>query len=185
MIKKTKDIFLSSVIGVKPIKKTNKLINKIPKTNKKIFIKKNEETEPTKFKPITENKIVGKNIENNYFVVKNKINKKLKKGKIPIDKKFDFHGYSLVDAENLFISSIIDCYQKNLRCLLFVTGKGVTKRTYSDYSETKLYYGKIRNSFLDWTKKNELNKFILNFDKVDIEHGSDGAFYVYLRKQKN
>ena len=41
-----------------------------------------------------------------------KTNKKLKSGKIPIDKKIDFHGKTLLEAEDVFKNSIIDNYKK-------------------------------------------------------------------------
>ena len=49
----------------------------------------------------------------------------------------------------------------------------------------KLFYGKIREAFLEWVKKPELAKYILTTEKADFKHGGDGAFYVYLRKNKN
>ena len=49
----------------------------------------------------------------------------------------------------------------------------------------KLYHGIIRASFFDWVKSTKFSKYILSFEQASIEHGSDGAFYVYLRKNKN
>ena len=34
-------------------------------------------------------------------------------------------------------------------------------------------------------KKPELAKYILTTEKASFAHGGDGAFYVYLRKNKN
>ena len=31
----------------------------------------------------------------------------------------------------------------------------------------------------------KFSKYILSFEQASIEHGGDGAFYVYLRKNKN
>ena len=116
---------------------------------------------------------------------KNKINKKLKKGKVPINKKIDFHGMSVLDAKELFIGTIQECYTKNLRCLLFVTGKGIFKKKNQEQTGTKLYYGKIRESFFEWIKTTEVSNYILNVEQAGIEYGADGAFFVYLRKLKN
>ena len=55
------------------------------------------------------------------------MNKRLKKGKIPINKKIDFHGLRLEQAKKIFFEIIHECYYSNKRCLLFVTGKGVRK----------------------------------------------------------
>ena len=73
--------------------------------------------------------------------------------------------------------------------MLFITGKGINKKHYSNnhHSEhnPKLFYGKIRNAFLDWVKKTEFAKFILTVERAGIESGGDGAFFVYLRKKPN
>ena len=68
---------------------------------------------------------------------------------------------------------------------MFVTGKGSIKKE-NDYShETKLYYGKIRNNFINWATHETIQSKILNIQQADIKNGGDGAFFVYLRKNKN
>ena len=181
MKKKQNDIFVNLIKGVTPIKKNNKLERDIPAISKNTSIQKR-----------TKNKLSFSELKkqstprsiSNFEIEINKINKKLKKGKIPIDKKIDFHGLSLFDAESLFTHTINICYKKNLRCILFITGKGVLKKTANDWGGSKLYYGKIRSNFLIWTKKKELSKFILNVEQASIKYGADGAFFVYLRRQK-
>ena len=181
MKKKKNDIFINLIGDVTPIKKNNKLERNIPVISKTIS-----------FQERTKNKLSFSEFKkkstlpniSNFEIEINKTNKKLKKGKIPIDKKIDFHGLSLFDAESLFIHTINICYKKNLRCILFITGKGILKKTTNDWDKSKLYYGKIRSNFLIWTKKKELSKFILNVEQASIKYGADGAFFVYLRRQK-
>ena len=182
MKKKDKDAFLKSIFGTSPLKKKDRIQNNIPK-NTTSFLKKNIKkdeliTNPKKTKDFK----ISKSI---FLLEKSKINKKLKKGKILIDKKIDFHGLSVLNAEDLFLETIISCYKKKLRCLLFVTGKGVFNKNRGDSEDLKLYYGKIRENFFSWTKKIEIQKYILSVEQASIEYGSDGAFFVYLRKQKN
>lgn len=175
------DAFLQSIKGVSPIKKNDKIKKPVPKHKKGTILKNIK-------KPILHNieiKINTPNTDSNLSKIqKTKINKKLKKGKIPIDRKIDFHGLSVFDAEVLFSETIKNCYKKNLRCILFVTGKGIFKKLNKESNNTKLYYGKIRNNFIFWTKKNELQKYILSVEQAGIDHGGDGAFFIYLRKQK-
>ena len=176
--KKNEDPFLKDLIGVKPIKKKNTLNKIIPEVNTKKIIKKfeikknNENLEKTK----TTNKILS-----NLSPMEG--NKKLKKGRIKIDKKIDFHGYSAEEAKQIFLNTIFNCFNNNLRCILFVTGKGLLNK--SDEPEKKLFYGKIRNSFLEWVNINEVKIKILSVEKADLKNGCDGAFFVYLRKNKN
>lgn len=189
MKKKTTDIFLDLLTGVTPIKKNNKFKRPIPTTrqtnkpNKELKTNIYKENKPALYEANNNLHVADKD---KFKIEKNKINKKLKKGKIPVDKKIDFHGYSLFEAENIFINTIKSSYLKNLRCLLFITGKGILKKTNNTYQDgiSKLYFGKIRNNFISWTKKNELSRFILNVEQAGIEYGADGAFFVYLRKNK-
>ena len=125
MKKKDKEAFLRSITGTKPIQKKNNIKKSILedenlKTDKiktrKIIIKNLVQPKTT----ATESK---KNNKNKIEITK--INKKLKKGKIPPDKKIDFHGMSLIEAEELLDSVVLNCYNTNKRCILFVTGKGV------------------------------------------------------------
>ena len=178
---KDHDAFLVSIKGASPIKKTNKI--KKQTLQKKI---QNISKKDNKHKTNIKNPESPKQNKNLSFfeIQKTPINKKLKKGKIPIDKKIDFHGFSVLDAELLFSNSVKEFYENNLRCILFITGKGVLKKENENTNNIKLYYGKIRNSFIDWTKKKELQKYILSVEQANIEYGADGAFFVYLRKKK-
>ena len=125
MKKKTDDTFLNLIRGITPIKKNNKLEKTIPEVEKKTY--KNVASRSTSAFLIKNNL---KKIRNTkvFKIEKSEINKKLKKGRIPIDKKIDFHGQSLLEAEILFKNTITNCYKKNLRCILFITGKGILKK---------------------------------------------------------
>ena len=183
MKKKDKEAFLRSITGTKPIQKKDKIKKNILKSeslniekiNKKKIIIKN----------LIEPKIIttGTKKSNQNKIEITKINKKLKKGKIPPDQKIDFHGMSLVEAEDLLCNTVISCYNTNKRCILFITGKGVNKKEVDYRNETKLYYGKIRGAFSSWIRKPEIEKYILSVEQASLAYGADGAFFVYLRKK--
>jgi DNA-nicking Smr family endonuclease len=130
---------------------------------------------------------VKKIIKNTEFFLENiDLKKGIKKGSFHIDKKIDFHGKSLLESENQFNNIIIESYNSGQRCLLFVTGKGLFKsKNYEESDKPKLYHGIIRSSFVQWAKSQKFSKYILSFEQASIEHGGDGAFYIYLRKNKN
>ena len=112
------------------------------------------------------------------------IKKNIKNKSFTIDKKIDFHGINLLESEELFSNTIKECYNGGLRCLLFVTGKGLFKvKNNKEDSPPKLYHGVIRSAFTDWVTSNKFARQILSYEKASIEHGGDGAFYVYLRKK--
>ena len=176
------NIFLKSLVGIKLLKKNNKITKPIPKPIEsnipKIIIK---ETESDKIYENTKNVTT----QQKTVIQKSDINKKLKKNKIPINRKIDFHGCSLDEAKKFFFNTINDCFSKNFRCILFITGKGSIKKETDHSQDAKLYYGKIRNNFLNWVNHNAVQSKILNVQQANTKSGGDGAFFVYLRKNKN
>ena len=183
MRKKDKEAFLRSITGTKPILKKDNIKKSVLKAEN--LNTENIKTKKIIIKNLVEQKtITAEPKKNNINKIEiTKINKKLKKGKIPPDQKIDFHGMSLIEAEELLCSVVVNCYNTNKRCILFVTGKGVNKKETDYRDETKLYYGKIRNAFSSWIRKPEIEKYILSIEQASIEYGADGAFFVYLRKK--
>ena len=183
MRKKDKEAFLKSITGTKPIQKKNNIKKSILKNEN--LNKENIKTKKIVIKNLVEPQIITttaiKKNENKIEITK--INKKLKKGKIPPDQRIDFHGMSLIEAEELLCNTVVSCYNTNKRCILFVTGKGVNKKETDYRIETKLYYGKIRNAFNSWIRKPEIEKYILSVEQAGMEYDADGAFFVYLRKK--
>ncbi len=176
------DLFLKQMKGVVQIKKNNRIPNtKITKKNKLEKNKTKPRTSPGLEKNITSN------IKTPHFSLeKIRIKRNIKKNTIQIDKKIDFHGKSLLRAEEVFSSTVVDCFGQHKRCLLFITGKGVFKpKNHDEFIKPKLYHGVIRESFIEWVKSKKFSKYILSYEQASKEHGGDGAFYVYLRKNKN
>ena len=177
---KNNDFFLKQMKGVSPIKKKNRVEKEKPVIKNNLF-KKNV-TLSEKGLGVKNHNI---NLKNSKFNLENlNIKKNIKRKYFNIDKKIDFHGATLLESEELFSSTIFECYNSGLRCLLFVTGKGLfkTKKNTED-NNPKLYHGVIRNAFMDWVKLNKYAKQILSYESASIDHGGDGAFYVYLRKK--
>ena len=174
------DIFLKKMRGVKPFKKDKEFVSN--KNSKKNKIKKEDKKENIYIEKI---KSENKKINSDFVLSFGDLNKDLKKGKIKIDRRLDFHGFSLLDAYDKFKDEVIKNYNKNNRCLLIITGKGIHKKSDNlDKDQPKLYYGRIKNSIIDWINEEGLKKYILTFQDAGIEHGGDGAIFVYLRKKK-
>ena len=176
------ELFLKQMKGVTQIKKSDRLQN--TKTITKTKWKKNNQKLNTNNNP---ERNTTKKIQNtNLSLERVSIKKNIKKNILKIDKKIDFHGKSLLEAQEIFSSTVISCFNQHKRCLLFITGKGVFKpKNHDEPISPKLYHGVIRASFFDWVSSKKLSKYILSYEQAAIEHGSDGAFYVYLRKNKN
>ena len=175
------DVFLKQMKGVSPIKKNNKIKKEEPKTHykseKKNIVKQKKVITPTDTATIKKSE---------FFLEKIDLKKRIKNKSFHIDKKIDFHGKSLLDSQEQFGHTIIESYNNGKRCLLFVTGKGLFKsKNHEESDKPKLYHGIIRSSFIEWASSKKFSKYILSFEQASIEHGGDGAFYVYLRKNKN
>lgn len=182
MKKKDEEAFLKSIYGTLPIKKKDRVEKKLPENISKninknyLYKEKKQDDDKEDDKKIQQTKSL-------FSLEKTHINKKLKKGKIPIERRIDFHGLSVLQAESLFTNTILSCYDSGHRCILFITGKGIMRKNETRREESKLYYGKIRESFFLWIAKENLQKYILSVEQAGIDHGADGAFFVYLRKK--
>ncbi len=176
------DFFLKKMKGVKPYKK-DETVKKINNINKKVTKKnKTKEVENNSKKTVS----VNKNNKAEYNLSFGEVNKELKRGKIKIDRRVDLHGYSLLEANQKIKNEVEKNYNKNKRCLLIITGKGVHKKIGKEEdTHPKLFYGKIKNSIIDWINEDDLKKYVLTYQDAGIEHGGDGAIFVYLRKKKN
>ena len=98
-------------------------------------------------------------------------------------KFFDLHGYSL-DEANIKISEFIkDSYEKGLKKIIIVTGKGIHSQNEKDpYISKNL--GILKYSVPEYIKNsNELMSLITEIKQADKKDGGGGAFYLYLRKK--
>ena len=99
------------------------------------------------------------------------------------DKKYyDFHGFSLHDANETMHKLIKDSYKNGIRKLVIVTGKGI----HSD-NEKNPYLSKdlgiLKYSLPEYIKNHsELMELINEIKDADIEDGGSGAFYIFLKK---
>tara|TARA_A100000164_G_C21558263_1_gene608308 strand:- start:131 stop:550 length:420 start_codon:yes stop_codon:yes gene_type:complete len=103
--------------------------------------------------------------------------------KVSSIKSFDLHGYSL-DEANIKISEFIrDSYEKGLKKLIIVTGKGIHSQNEKDpYISKNL--GILKYSVPEYIKNsNELMSLILEIKEASKEDGGGGAFYLYLKKK--
>lgn len=99
--------------------------------------------------------------------------KKFTKGTFPPDSIIDLHGYRLHEAEESFFEFIDSCYNKKLRNLLVITGKGFK----GDGS-----VGAIKSSISKWINSDFLRHKILAYSTAHKKHGGEGAYYILLKK---
>ena len=104
------------------------------------------------------------------------------KKRIVKTKNFDFHGFSLDDANKTINKLIKDSFKNGVRKLVVVTGKGIhSDNEKNPYSSKDL--GILKYSIPEYIKNNsELMKLINEIKDADIEDGGSGAFYIFLKK---
>ena len=112
----------------------------------------------------------------------NKDEKLSNKKKISI-KSFDLHGYSLDEANNKINDLIKDSYEKGVKKLIIVTGKGLHSQNEKDpYISKNL--GILKYSVPEFIKNSdELMSLISQIKEAENKDGGSGAFYVYLKKK--
>ena len=96
--------------------------------------------------------------------------------------RFDFHGYSLEDANQKVKSLILDCFEKGIAEVLLITGKGIHSNTYEDAYKSK-NYSKLKFSIPDYiNSKPELINKIIEISTAEKKSGGEGALLVRIKK---
>ena len=95
---------------------------------------------------------------------------------------YDFHGYSLDDANKKVTDLIYNSYKEGVKKLIIVTGKGLHSQNEKDpYVSKEL--GILKYSLPEFIKNNDdLMRMINNIEDAKIEDGGSGAFYIFLKK---
>ena len=94
---------------------------------------------------------------------------------------FDLHGYSLDDANKKVSTLIKNSYQKGIRKLVIVTGKGLhSQNEKNPYVSKNL--GILKYSVPEFIKNDiELMKMIIKIEDAKPNDGGSGAFYIFLK----
>jgi len=110
-----------------------------------------------------------------------KNSKKNNKTENHIDLKIDLHGFSLEEAFNKIREVIENCYEKNLKNILVVTGKGlrskVKENPYLSEDLSLLKYA-VPNFI-----KDNFSEIISSIEEPDQNLGGSGAFLLILKKR--
>ena len=96
---------------------------------------------------------------------------------------FDFHGYSLDDANKKIKDLIYNSFNKKISRLIIVTGKGLHSENEKDPYVSK-DLGILKYSIPEYIKNDsELMSMINSIQDASIEDGGSGAFYINLKKK--
>ena len=134
------------------------------------------------------NKITEKDKKDweNFITNKNKVENKdnflMQNNSFKDHMEIDLHGYSLEEANVKIFKFINDCYEKNIKSINVITGKGLRSKNIKDpYSSSDL--GMLKNSVPDFIKNNpDLMSKIKYINLDEVTSKNKGNFNIYLKK---
>ena len=98
-------------------------------------------------------------------------NKKFKNKKFEPDMILDLHGHTLYSSKLVLNKFIFNCYEKNIRDILIITGKGQNNK------------GALKEEVPKWLSDKFINKIIVNFNVAPKHYGGDGALLVRIKNK--
>lgn len=105
--------------------------------------------------------------------------RKIARGKTPIDSTLDLHGLTQQQAFARLRSHVEYASNAGQRCILVITGKGGGQNAGLDARK-----GILRRNLPDWLAHQALSGLVSGIAPAGRAHGGDGAFYLRLKKQK-
>ena len=99
-------------------------------------------------------------------------------------RSIDLHGYTLDEANKTIEDFIIRAFSKNINKLIVVTGKGLHSENEKDPYVSK-DLGILKYSVPEFITNNDsLMNMINEITNAKVEDGGEGAFYIFLKKNK-
>ena len=108
------------------------------------------------------------------------IAKRFKRCEYKIEATLDLHGKTENIAYSAVFNFIKQSYMQNKRCVLIITGKGLSQDNDDIFSSK----GKLKERTPIWLNSEELRPLILGFTHPIQSLGGSGALYIMLRKKR-
>lgn len=106
---------------------------------------------------------------------------KIRRGKLRPEGRLDLHGMTLAQAHPALLRFIADSYHKHRRLVLIITGKGKDR---DEGYAMPVPRGVLRHQVPHWLHGQNLSAMVLQVIPAHLRHGGDGAYYVYLKRQR-
>ena len=95
--------------------------------------------------------------------------------------RFDLHGHTLDDANQIVRDVIFSCVKNRYKEILFITGKGLHSTSDNDAYVSK-DFSKLKYSVPDFIKSDkDLNQFVISISDADNKDGGEGAILIKLK----
>ncbi len=105
---------------------------------------------------------------------------RLVRGKLDIDGRIDLHGLTQEQAKMMLRSKLMQAHERGKRLILVITGKG--KQRTDEFN--RQIVGVLRQNVPMWLRQAPLSSIVLEVTPAQQRHGGEGAFYVYLRRNR-
>lgn len=96
--------------------------------------------------------------------------KKVRRGRVDVGMTIDLHDLTRDQAYPALISGLVRASNRNMRCVIVVTGKGARLE------------GVLRRSLPGWLATDPIRPLIASYAQAHIRHGGSGAWYVFLKR---
>ncbi|MEJ6389933.1 Smr/MutS family protein [Gymnodinialimonas ulvae] len=107
--------------------------------------------------------------------------KRMVRGKLKPQDRIDLHGMVLAEAHPALISFISSAYERNLRLVLVITGKGKDR---DGGGPIPIRRGVLKHQVPSWLHAPPLGLMVLDIREAHQRHGGGGAYYVYLKRSR-
>lgn len=104
---------------------------------------------------------------------------RLRKGEREPDARIDLHGMTAERAHDACLRFLAGAAARGHRVVLVITGKG--RRDAHGHLSGR---GVLRDSLPGWLRASPLGHSIVKIFQAHRRHGGEGAFYVYLKRQR-
>lgn len=106
---------------------------------------------------------------------------RMTKGKLKPEGRLDLHGMTMDQAHPELVAFILGAQAVGKRLVLVITGKG--KMRDEGYA-IPVRHGILRHQVPQWLALAPLAQAILQVTPAHLKHGGQGAYYVYLRRNR-
>jgi DNA-nicking Smr family endonuclease len=175
--KNSKSLWERFTQGITPLEDRQILSDQTDKNKRNDGLKKQTKLSDKAAGSISNTMLVKESISN---AGQNQLDRKtltrLKQGKIPVEGILDMHGMTQDQAHARLIQFVSQSFAAQKRCVLVITGKG---------SRSDTGVGVLKSRFPDWISIPPLNDMVLRYHTANAKHGGKGAYYLYLKRQRD
>lgn len=109
-----------------------------------------------------------------------RLNRKIRRGQLPIDATIDLHGLRQDEAHAALCRFIAARHARGDRTVLVITGKGLKKTGWGQIEQKAV----LRGMLPLWLGEKTLAPLVAGWQEAAREHGGEGAFYVRLKRPR-